>query len=166
MINFAEMLKVVPLLGSKDIVATATNSNYVALKDVAGMVELQACFGLITSTDSTGEAVVTIQASNVNDTSSTDLVEAAIAFQYRLSGAVGTDTLGAITSATTAGVAIGEAVDNATLLAYVEPSALANDGYKYVRMVVTPTSEATSTVVGVVARYVPRYAGNAIPSSS
>ncbi len=166
MINFAEQIKVVPLMGSADIVATATATNYVALKDVAGLLELEFNFGLITSTDSTGEVVVTIEANAVNDTSSSDSSEAAIAFRYRLSGAVGTDTMGAITAATTAGATIVNTVDNVTLLAYVDPSDLANDGYKYVRGVVTPTAEITSTVFGAVARFTPRYAGNAQPSSS
>ena len=166
--RYAEELKVVPLLGSVDIVATATNSNYVALKDVVGLLEISVNFGLITSTDSTGEAVVTLEASNVSDTTSSDLAEAAIAFSYRLSGAVGTDTMGAITAATTAGKAVVNTSDNVSLLCYVDPSAVAtlDAGYKFVRAVVTPTAEITSTVVGAVARFLPRYAGNAIPSSS
>lgn len=166
--KYAEEFKIVPLLGSIDIVATATSSNYVALKDVVGLLEISVNFGLITSTDSTGEAVVTLQASNVSDTTSSDLAEAAIAFSYRLSGAVGTDTMGAITAATSAGVAVVNTSDNVSLLCYVDPSAVAtlDAGYKFVRAVVTPTAEVTSTVVGAVARFLPRYAGNAIPSSS
>jgi hypothetical protein len=166
-LNFAESFKVMPILGSKDIVATATVTNYVDLNFAEGLVELEFNFGLITSTDSTGEVVVTIEASNVSDTTSSDLVEAAIAFQYRLSGAVGTDTMGAIASATTAGVAIVNTVDNATLLAYVDPSAVAQvSGARYIRGVVTPTAEVVSTNVGAVARFIPRYAGNSQPSSS
>ena len=165
MLNFAEQIKVVPLLGSKDIVATATASNYVALKDVAGLIELECNFGLITSTDSTGGVVVTVEASSAGASNAT---EAAIAFNYRLSGAVGTDTMGAIAAATATGVEILEAVDNVSLLIYVDPSAVTrvNDQHTYLRLVVTPTSEATSTVVGAVARFIPRYAGNSIPSSS
>lgn len=168
MLNFAESFKYVPLLGSKDIVATATPSNYVALKDVVGLLEISVNFGLITSTDSTGEVVVTLEAATVSDTTSSDLAEAAIAFQYRLSGAVGTDTIGTITSATASGAAVVNTSDNVTLYAYVDPSAIAtlDAGYKFVRAVVTPTAEITSTVVGVGARFLPRYAGNAIPSSS
>lgn len=166
-LNFAETFKVMPILGSKDIVATATVTNYVDLNLAEGMVELAFNFGLITSTDSTGEAVVTIEASNVSDTTSSDLVEAAIAFQYRLSGAVGTDSMGAITAATAAGVAVGQASDNVTLLVYVDPSAVATtSGARYIRGVVTPTAEVTSTVVGATARFIPRYAGNSMPSSS
>ena len=165
MLNYAEGFKVVPLMGSKDIVATATGSSYVALKDVVGLLEVSVNFGLITSTDSTGGVVVTLEASSEGASNAT---EAAIAFGYRLSGAVATDTMGAITQATTAGVTILNAVDNVTLLCFVDPSAVtaADEDHMYVRAVVTPTAEVVSTVVGVVARYMPRYAGNAIPSSS
>lgn len=165
MLNYAENVKVVPLLGSVDIVATATASNYVALKDVAGLLEISVNFGLITSTDSTGEVVVTLEASSDGSSNAT---EAAIAFNYRQSGAVGTDTMGAIAAATSAGKAVLNTTDNVTLLCYVDPSDVTalSDQYTYVRAVITPTSEVTSTVVGVVARYTPRYAGNSIPSSS
>ena len=165
MLNYAEGFKVVPLLGSVDIVATATPSQYVALKDVVGLLEVEVNFGLITSTDSTGGVVVTLEASSAGSSNAT---EAAIAFGYRLSGAVATDTMGAIAQAAAAGVEILNAVDNVTLLCYVDPSAVTNSNgeHTYVRAVVTPTAEVTSTVVGVVARYLPRYAGNAIPSSS
>ena len=165
MLNYAENLKVVPLMGSKDIVAVATATAYVALKDVVGLLEVEVNFGLITSTDSTGGVAITIEASSAGASNAT---EAAIAFAYRLSGAVLTDTMGAITQATTAGVTILNAVDNVTLLCYVDPSAVtaSNGEHIYVRAVVTPTAEVTSTVVGAVARYMPRNAGNAIPSSS
>ncbi len=165
MLNYAENVKVVPLLGSIDIVATATGSNYVALKDVVGLLEIEVNFGLITSTDSTGEVVVTIEASSG---ASSNASEAAIAFNYRQSGAVGTDTMGAIAAATSAGKAVLNTTDSVTLLCYIDPSAVTNvsDQYTYVRAVVTPTAEISSTVVGAVARYRPRYAGNAIPSSS
>lgn len=165
MLNFAENVKVLPILAPADIVATATGTQYVNLKHVVGMLELQVQFGNIASTDSTGGVIVTVEASSAG---SSNASEAAIAFQYRLSAAVATDSMGAIASATTAGAAVGEADDNKTLLIYIDPSAVTavSDQYSFVRAVVTPTAEVTATVVGAVARFKPSYAGNAIPSST
>jgi len=168
MSKFAENEKVLPLLGSVDIVATATVSQYLDLNLCQGIGEIAVNFGLVTSTDSTGEVVVTLTANDVADTSSSDSTETALAFQYRLSAAVATDTMGAITAATSSGVAVVNTSDNVSLLIFIDPSAVAAaaDGARFVRVEITPTAEITSTVVGVVARFTPRYAGNAIPSST
>ncbi len=168
MSKYAENEKVLPLLASVDLVATATNTQYLDLNMCEGTAEIALNFGLITSTDSTGEVVVTLTSNTVADTSSSDSTETALAFPYRLSAAVGTDTMGAITSATSSGVTIGSAVDGCTLCIFISPSAVAAaaDGARFVRATITPTAEITSTVVGVVGRYTPRYAGNAIPSST
>ena len=168
MSKFAENEKVLPLLGSVDLVATATNTQYLDLNQCVGTAEIALNFGLITSTDSTGEVVVTLTANDVTDTSSSDSTETALAFPYRLSAAVATDTMGDITAATSSGVAIANTVDSCTLLIFVDPSAVAAaaDGARFVRATITPTAEITSTVVGVVGRYTPRYAGNSIPSST
>jgi hypothetical protein len=164
-LNYAESVKVLPLLGSDDIVATATASKYIDLNMAAGLLELEVNFGDVASTDSTGGVVVTIEASTA---ASSNATEAAIAFNYRLSAAVDTDLMGAITAATTAGATVlASAADNKTLLCYVDPSAVAGTAdMRYIRAVITPTAEVTSTNVGVVARYIPRYAGNAQPSST
>lgn len=163
--SYAQDKKVQPILAPADIVATATGTQYVALKDVVGLLELEINFGAIASTDSTGEVVVTVEASSG---ASSNASEAAVAFGYRLSGAVGTDSMAAIGAATSAGVAVAEDDDNKTLLVYVDPSvvATASSQYTHVRAVIAPTAEITSTVVGANARYTPRYAGNAIPSST
>ena len=165
MLSYAENVKVLPILAPADIGASATGTQYVNLKHVAGMLELQIQFGNIASTDSTGEVVVTVEASSAG---SSNASEAAIAFRYRLSAAVATDTMGAISSATTAGAAVGQGDDNKALLIYIDPSDVtaASDQYSFVRAVVTPTAEVTATLVGGVARFIPSYAGNAIPSST
>ena len=165
MFNFAENVKVLPILAPADIAATATGTQYVNLKHVVGMLELQVQFGNIASTDSTGEVVVTVEASSAG---SSNASEAAIAFQYRLSAAVATDTMGAISSAAAAGVAVGQGDDNKALLIYIDPSAVTavSDQYSFVRAVATPTAEVTATLVSAAARFIPSYAGNAIPSST
>lgn len=155
-LNMAEEIQVVPVLTVADIVATATVTKYVNTSKVGtGHIEFEINFGAIASTDSTGEVVVTIEANDVNDTSSSDNNEGAIAGYYRLSAAVGTDTMGALTAFTSAGAAVGNASDNVTLLMYVDPAVAAK---KYVRAVITPTSEVTSTLVNAVARFIPRKA--------
>lgn len=166
MYSYHENVKVLPLLAPQDIVATATASSYVDVSNAAGVIEFDIPFGAIASTDSTGEVVVTVEASTAGSSNAT---EAAIAFRYRLSAAVDTDTMGALASATTAGYAVGNANDNKVLSLFVEPSQLAAQGadYKYLRAVITPTAEITSTIVGgVQVRFVDRYAGASMPSST
>ena len=83
--------------------------------------------------------------------------------------AVATDTMGAITAATATGAAVGNATDNVTLFCFVEPSQLAAAGadFKYLRAVIAPTAEITSTIVGGVhVSFVSRYAQNVVPSST
>jgi hypothetical protein len=153
MSKFAENEKVLPILAPADIVATATNTQYVDLNFAAGIVELALNFGAIASTDSTGEVIVTVTVNPVSDTSSSDNVETA---------------MGALAAATATGVAVGQASDNVSLLCFIDPAAVAAaaDGARFVRAVITPTAEITSTVVGATARFTPRYAGASIPSST
>jgi hypothetical protein len=163
-LNMAEEIQVVPVLTPADIVATAAVTKYVNLSKVGmGQLEFEINFGAVASTDSTGEVVVTIEANDVNDTSTSDNNEGAIAFKYRLSGAIGTDTMGAMTDAEAAGTAVNNTNDNKTLLVYVDPAVAAK---KYVRAVITPTAEISSTLVGAVARFIPRKAQSVHPSSS
>lgn len=168
MSKYHENEKALPILTPADIVATATNTQYVDLNYAAGLVEIDLQFGAIASTDSTGEVVVSLTVNPVSDTSSSDSVETAIAFNYRLSAAVATDTMGAITAATSSGAAIGNTSDNVLFSAFVETSAVAAayDGARFIRATITPTSETTSTIVGGVARFTPRFAQNSMPSST
>lgn len=164
--SYIENVKALNLLAPQDIVATATASAYINVSQAAGTIEFQIPFGAIASTDSTGEVVVTIEASTAGSSNAT---ETAIAFKYRLSAAVATDTMGALTAATSAGVAVINTSDNTTLYCFVEPDQLAALGsdFMYLRAVVTPTAEITSTILGGVhARFLSRYGGASIPSST
>jgi hypothetical protein len=163
-LNMAEEIQVVPVLARADIVATATATKFVNIAKVgSGQVEFAFNFDVVTSTDSTGEVVVTIEADDVNDTSSSDTSAAAIAFNYRLSAAVGTDSMGALTAATSAGYAFANTDDNKLLLVYVDPAVAAK---KYIRGMITPTAETTVCGVGATARFVPRKAQASQNSSS
>lgn len=164
--SYNENKKELNLLAPQDIVATATASAYVNVSQAAGTIEFQIPFGAIASTDSTGEVVVTLEASTAGSSNAT---ETAIAFKYRLSAAVATDTMGATTAATSSGVAVLNTSDNCTLFAFVEPSQLSALGadFMYLRAVITPTAEITSTIVGGVhCSFLSRYAGASIPSST
>ena len=163
--SYHENTKVLPVLTVADIVATATPTAYVDVTEAAGPIEFCFSFGAIASTDSTGEVVVTLEASTAGSSNAT---ESAIAFRYRLSAAVATDTMGAITAATASGAAVNNTGDNTILSCFVEPAALAAVGadYRWLRAVITPTAEITSTIVGAQVRYTARHAGASIPSST
>ena len=91
-----EVLKVLPLLAPANVAAVATRSQYIDTDQCVGLVEFEVNFGAITSTDATGEVALTVEASTA--AVSTD-AGTAIAFQYQLSSAVGTDNMGAVTAA-------------------------------------------------------------------
>ena len=166
---YGETVKILPMLVPQDIKATATVSQYLDMNLAAGLVEISIPFGNIASTDSTGGVQVTVTVNPVADTSSSDSVETAIAFEYRLSAAVDTDTMGALAAATSAGVQVGQGDDNKTLFVYVNPSdipAQASTG-RFIRAELTPTAEVTAILVGgITGRYIPRYAGASMPSST
>jgi hypothetical protein len=154
-------LKVLPILAPADIVATATASQYVDLKE-----SLWASFVVQFGTLTASTGTVTVEASTAGSSNAT---EAAIPFKYRLTSAVATDSLGAITSATSDGVSIGATDDNKALIIEVDPAALpANPGadYSWLRVVVTPATDNTVYVVGAIAYLQPRYPGNSIASAT
>lgn len=161
MLKYAEKLKVLPILGVNDIAATATASNYFDLK-LAQHASILVSFGEITG----GAVALTVEASTA---ASSNATETAIAFKYRLSAAVGTDSMGAITTATTAGISIAAGDDNKVLLIDVNPDALPTTpgaDYRFLRLVLTPSSDNTVTDVGATAFLEPRYPGNSIASAT
>jgi len=163
-IRYAEGLKVLPVLTVADIVATATATAYIDCDQINWLTFLVS-FGAIASTDSTGEVVVTVEASTAGSSNAT---EGAIAGSYRLSAAVATDTMGAITAFTSTGFAVNNTADNTVLVIDIDPAVVAASAAdrRFVRVVFTPTAEITSTIVGVTAIAEPRYPGNSIPSST
>lgn len=164
-IRYAEGLKVLPILTPADIVATATYTSYVDL-DKVNWATFLVSLGSVASTDSTGEVVITVEASTAGTSNAT---EGAVAFQYRLSAAVNTDTMGAITNATAGGgAAIVNTADNTVVVIDVDPAVVAASAAdrRFVRLLITPTAEITATVVGAIAILEHKYPGNAIPSST
>ena len=159
--QFAEGAKILPILAPIDAVATARASAYVDLTEALWATFL-VNFGVVT----TGTATITVEASTAGSSNAT---EAAIPFKYRLSGAVGTDTLGAITAATSDGASVAVTDDAKLFVIEVDPAALpANPGadFKWLRVVVSPTTDMTVCLVGANAVLQPRYPGNSLYSSS
>jgi hypothetical protein len=91
--------------------------------------------------------------------------EAGLGFHYRLSGAVATDTMGAITHVdSTATVAYAAADDDKYYL--IEPDQV-TDGYRWVRLTVTPSGTSSATPIWCVAILKgARYAGNVMLSAT
>jgi hypothetical protein len=161
-VRFLESIKLLPLLAPVDIVATATATAYVDL-NLANWCSFLVDFGAMTS-DSTDICTVTVESSTAGSSNAT---EAAIAFKYRLSAAVATDTMGDLTSATTAGVAVTAVSDGMVLWIDVDPSAVAETAdRRFLRLVLTPNAEMASCVVGAKAFLETRYKGANIPSST
>lgn len=156
--NFAEEIQSIGLMSPADIAATATSSAYINMAQVgSGQVEFDVFFGNVSSTDSTGEVTVTVDSSTGGITSDTNT---AIAFKYRLSGAVGTDTMGTITDATSAGVStLASALDNKRLMIYVDPAVVQDHS---VRVTITPGGDSIVTLCSVTGRFIPRYAQNTL----
>jgi hypothetical protein len=163
--RFGQLMKFVPLLATQDITATATNTS---------AVDLARChratffipFGSVSAVCTTDTVTVTVLASSVV-TSGTGT---AIAFNYRISGAIGTDSWGAVTAATATGYAMAASLQNNLLLIDVDPDVVLNGvtnlNGRYVRVVITPTAGAGHTFVSCIAELEPRYAQTNMESAS
>ena len=155
---------VIPLLIPLDRTATAAATPWVDLKTAHDMSFL-VYYGALTGA-STGDVVaVTVEAATVADSVS----EAAIAFNYRLSGATGANTWGAVTAAAATGMTLAEnADDNKILLVDIDPAAVAaaKADARWVRLVLTPAASfaaSTGCVIGVIN---PRYKGATMVSAT
>ena len=135
-------LHVVPAIEAVSITA-AKNGDVVGCHK-AHEVEVDVLVGSLTP-----NLVITIQ--ECSDT--TPSASTAIVFNYQISSAVGTDTIGAVTAATTVGVTLAATTDNNKLVrCYIDPAAL-TAGYPYIRVVLTP---AAATACLVAAMYIIR----------
>lgn len=150
--TFVQYENIIPLIMPQDITSTATASGYVDLRN-AQQAAFYVMIGNLNSATATDMEVITVQAATAEGGT-----EAAIAFNYRLSGAVGSNTWGAITAATTAGVTLDPAThDNMCLWIEIDPDALAANDYRYVRLVATDTPDMANCLIAVSAFIAPRY---------
>lgn len=150
--DFVQYENIIMLLEPKDIASTITASAYMNLKG-AHKAAFLVVFGAITSDTGTDAYVVTVEGATAEGGT-----EAAIAFDYRLSGALGTNTWGAVTSATTTGVSMdNDDNDNMMLWIEIDPCALAASDYNYVRVKITDSADMAAGLVTVLGILQPRY---------
>jgi len=163
-IHFAEGLTVLPILAPIAFTTSAMDTEAVDMAKNHWATFLVS-FGAMTS-DSTDTVTVTVMCSSV-DTSATG---EEVAFVYRLSAAVDTDDMGAITAGTSDGVAVTAEDDGKMLVIDVDPCVIASKhsdlDARYIWLKLTPSSAVAAGVVSVVACLEPRYPGNDIPSST
>jgi hypothetical protein len=124
----------VMLTSPVDTASSTVNSDVIGVKEAIEL-EFLVSFGTIT-----GDSVV-VTVEECDDTTPSN--STAIAYLYQKDGAaVGTDTAGAWTAATTAGVTFTASDDDKNLRIRVDPAALTAD-YPYVRVVADPGGSAS-----------------------
>lgn len=98
---------IVPLKAPVDSAGTAYATPYVGIKNYLHATFFF-YFGVVTAASADQAVVITMEAATSAASSAT---EVALAFKYRLSGATGTNTWGAVTAATSAGYSFGTTDD-------------------------------------------------------
>jgi len=161
--RYAEDCKVLPVIAPVAFTTSVVESAYVNL---AGMhwAEFHVAFGIMTS-DTTDTVTLTVECSTAATSNATEVT---LPFYYRLTSAVLSDTHGAITSATTTGVAINATDDAKMVLISVNPDLIEGhltDG-QWIRLVATPSAAVASGVISAVFYGEPRYPQNVIPSAT
>lgn len=146
----------IPALASIDSTTTVTE----AMTDAIDVGELTALHFVVNMGAITGDTVVFKLYKDANTTTSGGT---AIAFSYKLTSAVGTDTISAWTASASTGLTVTADDDNKVLIINVDP-ALCGE-YPYVYLGIDPGASMTSFVYGVVAVCVPRY-NQSIPPSA
>lgn len=161
--RFVSGLNTMPLIAPVDTAATAIQGAFKL--GVAHGGTAFVFFGANTAASADQSVTVSLEAA----TSSASTTAVAVAFSYRLSGAVGDNTWGAITAATTAGVPIVISTDNNKMLAIdIDPSKLlmAKAGAEYARIVVTPDAGGTATLVSAWVQLEPRVSQSVMVSAT
>lgn len=145
---------IVPLIGPVDTAATAIATPFVDMSN-AHSLAFVAFFGAITTGTADSNITVTVECASAAASGA----EVAVPFVYRLSGAVGANTWGAATTASTAGISVASTDDNKMLWVEIDPGAMLAElaGATHVRMVFTPTADHTVTIVGAWAELASRY---------
>ena len=145
---------IVPLVAPVAGTTGTITSPYVDLRN-AQKFSFLVQFGAITSTTATDAMVITVQAATAEGGT-----EAAVAFRYRKSGAVGANTWGAVTTADTTGMEMGaDDSDNMAVWVEVDPDALAASDYRYARFIAAPlvASQMEAYVISAIAILEARY---------
>lgn len=145
-ISFGQDLHIIPVYAPQDVGTADINTTHVNVSR-AHHITFAVQFGNLTN----DSKVITVEESSAATTVSAE----AIPFKYRLSGATGSDTWGAVTSVDSGGVDMVHASDdNKLLLIDVDPVTLTDgDNYLSVRI----SSAGGECYAGVVAYLSPRY---------
>lgn len=163
--RFASALNTIPLLSPQDTIATALATPFVNLSGAHGGT-LFVHFGTITSVSADEAITVTLEAA----TTGASGAEAAVAFDYRLSDAVGSNVWNDITAATSSGATIATTDDNKLLAIDINPSkflaACGSSDATYFRAVITPNAAATVTLVSAIVQLEPRYSQSTMVSAT
>ena len=155
----------IPLVSPVDTTTSAVATPYVDLKTVHKIHFLVFTGSIaVTSTDQPGPTI-TVECSTA---ASSNATEELIGFSYRMSGAVGADSWGAVTAGTTAGVALASSDDDTLILVEVDPAVVAAKmaDARFVRLVFTPDAGASATEVAILAGVTARYRGAAPVSTT
>jgi len=134
MIRFGQgNLKIVPLACAYN--TTATASNFVKINN-AHWVTFGINWGAV-------DTAVTITVEECTSNDSTTSSPLAIPFKYRLSGAIGSDTWGAVTTSDSAGLALVASTNNNQLMLIdIDPADLTS-GYNYLRVAIGTATNST-----------------------
>ena len=159
----SEQKKVYPVIAPVAFTTSAVESVYIDA-DKMNWLTWFVQFGVMTS-DTTDTVTLTVECSTAATSNATEVT---LPFKYRLSSAVGTDTIGAITAATTTGVAVNAGSHDAIVVEISVdpasiPAALA-DG-RWLRIVATPSAAVAAGVISALFLGDPRYPQNLIPST-
>jgi len=159
--RYGQVLKMLPVLTPADITTTDTNTAIVDMAN-AHRCTFLVYTGSITSSSTTAPIITLMAATSAATTSAT-----AIAFNYRKSSAVATDTWADIAAATATGMTVTLTDDNKIMLIDVDPSVVASktDG-RYVYLHIDTAATITALVIGASALIEPRYAANTMVSAS
>jgi hypothetical protein len=152
---FSERAHVIPVLAPIDIIATDVTTDVVDAGEMTrGFFVVN--FGVVTGDTCT---IFLYECDDIVPTNST-----AIAFNYRLSSAVGTDVMGAITAATAAAGYVAPAtVDGKCVVVEVDPAAL-SAGYPYVKLGLVTGASMSACLVSATFVAEPRNAQNVVAS--
>lgn len=159
--RYGQVAKFLPVLIPADITTTDTNTAVVDLAN-AHRCTFLVYTGAVTSNSTTAPIITLMAATGAATTSAT-----AIAFNYRKSSAVATDSWADIAAATATGMTVTLTDDNKLMLIDVDPAVVATktDG-RYVYLHIDTNAQISAFVIGASAMIEPRYAANAMVSAS
>jgi hypothetical protein len=135
--------------------SVAVKSAWIDMK-TAHEISFLVQFGAVTGTSTIDGVTVTVEASTTNDSTTAT----AVAFKYRVSGAVTANTWGAVTDATATGYApILAAVTGTNLFIQVDPAQVQAtvDTARWLQLNVTKSASVTACTSSCVAFINPRY---------